>query len=208
MRRGLTTMLALVLALALVGRASAQQGGDDRTAQEPGTPGVQAGVDVDDLPISVERIEENLQKPPAISLESTRPLFRVEIVATPPRWVEGIDWTGTKDRIGPNVQIPSLHEQFIARVTPREAQLFGAFEGAELFQVAVTSLLQGLAARKVADRTKDLVRARREAAARRAVDAAIERWRQTLEAARQNAAREKAEAEDEGDGGPETGRRN
>jgi len=133
----------------------------------------------------VERIEEDLSKEPAISLESTRPLFRIEIVAPRQGLLDDIDWTGTRDRIGPTVPIPSLHEQFIARVTPPEARLYGAFEGAELFQVAVTSLLQGLAARKVVDQTKALARKRREEQASKEVDEAIERWRKKLEEARE-----------------------
>jgi hypothetical protein len=142
-------------------------------------------VNVDELPISVDRVEEDLQRPSVISLESTRPLFRVEIVAPRPRWLEGIDWTGTRDRIGPTIPIPSIHEQFMARVTPRQAQSFGAFEGADLFQVMVTSLIQGLAARKVADATKEALRKRKEEEARREVDEAIERWRKQLEEQRQ-----------------------
>ena len=141
-------------------------------------------VDVDELPVSVERIEEDLHRPAAISLESTRPLFRVEIVAPRQGMLDDIDWAGTRDRIGPVIPIPSLHEQFIARVTPPEARLYGAFEGAELFQVAVTSLLQGLAARKVVDQARAIARQRRVEQASKEVDEAIERWRRQLEEAR------------------------
>jgi hypothetical protein len=160
---------AILLILALAAGAAAQGAEGD------------GPVDVDELPVSVERIEEDLSKEPAISLESTRPLFRIEIVAPRQGLLDDIDWTSTRDRIGPTVPIPSLHEQFIARVTPPEARLYGAFEGAELFQVAVTSLLQGLAARKVVDQTKALARKRREEQASKEVDEAIERWRKKLE---------------------------
>ena len=187
---GVRLCLIALLVLLLPGTAAAQPEAEDENKRQPDTQDEKKEpVNVDELPISVDRIEQELEAPPAISLESTRPLFRVEIVAPrPPRWLESIDWTGTRDRIGPTPQIPSLHQQFIARVTPPEAQLFGAFEGAELFQVAVTSLLQGLAARKVVDKTKDVLRERKEEEARKEVDEAIERWRKQLEQARAKAA--------------------
>ena len=139
---------------------------------------------MEELPISVDRIEDDLRTPPAISLESTRPLFRVEIVAPRPRWLPDIDWLGTTERVGPMLPIPSLHDQYLARVTPPEARLYSAFEGAELFQVMVTSLIQGLMAPKVASALKDAARKRREEEARREVDEAITRWRQGLDRVR------------------------
>jgi hypothetical protein len=170
----LTTMRAVLcamLALLAARPASAQE--------EPR--GAPPSVDVEQLPISIDRIEHDLSTPPAISLESTQPLFRVEIVAPRQRWLGEIDWLGATERVGPIVPVPSLHEQYLARVTPPEARMFGAFEGAELFQVMVTSLIQGLAARKVADKVKEVARKRREEAAQREVDEAIARWREGLE---------------------------
>jgi hypothetical protein len=169
-----TTMRAVscaMLVLLAAGPAAAQQ--EQRRAPTP--------VDVEQLPISVDRIEDDLSTPPAISLESTQPLFRVEIVAPRQRWLGEIDWLGATERAGPIVPVPSLHDQYLARVTPPEARMFGAFEGAELFQVMVTSLIQGLAARKVADKVKEAARKRREEAAQREVDEAIARWRDGLE---------------------------
>jgi hypothetical protein len=167
MRAGVCAVLVLLAA----GPAAAQQA----RPEEP------SAVDVEQLPISVDRIEDDLSTPPAISLESTQPLFRVEIIAPRQRWLREIDWLGTTERVGPIVPVPSIHDQYLARVTPPEARMFGAFEGAELFQVMVTSLIQGLAARKVADKVTEAMRKRREEEARREVDEAIARWREGLD---------------------------
>ena len=145
-------------------------------------------VDVAELPISVDRIEQDLQTPSAISLEVTRPLFRVEIVAPrPPDWLESIDWLGTRDRIGPAVPVPSLHDQYLARVTPQEVQPFSsfAFGNVGLLQVAITSFLQSLATKKVVEEVPDQLREQREEQARRDVDEAIARWQKLVEEERQ-----------------------
>lgn len=171
-------LLLPVLLLAAAG-ADAQPRASGRSAPD---------VDVSELPISVDRIEQDLQTPSAISLEVTRPLFRVEIVAPrPPDWLENIDWLGTRDRIGPAVPVPSLHDQYLARVTPREVQPFSsfAFGNVGLLQVAITSFLQSLATRKVVEEVPDHLRERRLEQARRDVDAAIARWQKLVEEERQ-----------------------
>jgi hypothetical protein len=178
-------LLVTAVALAIACSAFAQQ---DSSAQRD--------VEVEQLPLSLERIEDELRTPPAISLESTEPLFRVEIVAPRQDWLGNIDWLGTTERVAPDVPFPSIHEQYLARVTPPEARLFGAFEGAELFQVMVTSLIQGLAARKVVDAAKEAARKRREEQARREVDEAIARWREKLDRDRTKKEEGRREKED------------
>jgi hypothetical protein len=148
--------------------------------EEPRTPPA-AAVDVDELPVSVSRVQRELQRPQTLSLEVTQPLFRVEVTAQRPRWLTEIDWLGTKDRIGPIVPHPTPHQQFLARVTPQLAQPYHAFEGTELLQVAITSFLQGLATRKATEALKDELQRRREEDARREVDESIERWKEGLE---------------------------
>ncbi len=170
--------LVLVLVLAASG-ADAQPRPSGSSASD---------VDVSELPISVDRIEQDLQTSSAISLEVTRPLFRVEIVAPrPPDWLENIDWLGTRDRIGPAVPVPSLHDQYLARVTPREVQPFSsfAFGNVGLLQVAITSFLQSLATKKVVEEVPDQLREHREEEARREVDEAIARWQKLVEDERQ-----------------------
>src|SRR5688572_19181351 len=48
-----------------------------------------ARIDVEALPISLERIGEELERTPVIDLEALRPTFRVQIVAARPRWTLG-----------------------------------------------------------------------------------------------------------------------
>lgn len=168
-------LLFFVLLLAAAAGADAQP-------RPSGSPA--PDVDVSELPISVDRIEQDLQSPSAISLEVTRPLFRVEIVAPrPPDWLGNIDWLGTRDRIGPTVPVPSLHDQYLARVTPREVQPFSsfAFGNVGLLQVAITSFLQSLATKKVVEEVPDQLREHREEEARREVDEAIARWQKLVE---------------------------
>jgi hypothetical protein len=153
-------------------------------SQKPADP----AVAVDRLPLSVERIEGGLQHEPVLTFESTRAIFRVEIVGRKPRWLPEIDWLGYQERIGPTPQIPSIHDQFLARVTPPEARSFGAFEGTDLLQVAITSFLQGVATQAVTKKVRDAARKRREEAAKREVDEAIAAW--LLERQREEAAKE------------------
>jgi hypothetical protein len=67
--------------------------------------------------------------------------------------------------------------------TPPQARSFGAFEGTDLLQVMVTSLVQGLATETVAGAIKAAIRERRERQAKEEVDAAIAAWKKEREAA-------------------------
>jgi len=172
-------LVRLFLAMALLIPAMAAAQPQERPKPRPD------GVDVDELPVSVPRVERELQRPQTLNLESTEPLFRVEITADRPRWLTDIDWLGTQDRIGPIVPHPTVHEQFLARVTPQLAQPYHAFEGTDLLQVAITSFLLGIAMREATQALKDELRRRREEEARREVDQAIERWKDQLDQQRQ-----------------------
>jgi hypothetical protein len=178
---GVQIIVRPILLLVILALAAGGAGAQERPRPSGGA---RPDVDVTELPISVDRIEENLQTPSAISLEVTRPLFRVEIVAPrPPDWLENIDWLGTRDRIGPTVPVPSLHDQYLARVTPQEVQPFSsfAFGNVGLLQVAITSFLQSLATKKVVEEVPEQLRDQREEAARREVDDAIARWQKLVE---------------------------
>ncbi|HXE80074.1 MAG TPA: hypothetical protein VNK41_04935 [Vicinamibacterales bacterium] len=140
--------------------------------------------------MSVPRVERELQRPQRLNLEATEPLFRVEVTAERPKWLDEIDWLGTRDRIGPIVPHPTPHEQFLARVTPKLAQPYQAFSQGELLQVVITSFLQGLAMKQGVQKLKEELQRRREEAARREVDEAIERWKKQLEEQRRKKAAE------------------
>jgi hypothetical protein len=138
-------------------------------------------VNVDALPISLDRIGKQLEKTPVLDLSATRPMFRMQIFGTRPRWTTSIDWLGTANGGRPPVGTP-WHDQFLNMVTPPEARSFGAFQGTDLLQVMATSLAQGLAVGAVAGKIKTTIRERRERAARAEVDAAIAEWRKERDA--------------------------
>jgi hypothetical protein len=164
------------------------QTGDAPNAPRQNVPaGTATTVDVDALPISLERIGEQLEKPPVLDLSATRPTFRVQIYGTRPRWTTSIDWLGTAEGGTPPVGTP-WHDQFLNMVTPSQARSFGAFTGTDLLQVMATSLAQGLGASAVAGKIKSSLRDRRERQAREEVDAAIAEWKKERDAAAAKAA--------------------
>jgi hypothetical protein len=141
-------------------------------------------VDVSELPIDVNRIQTQLAQPRDINLDLLRPTFRTSVIERRPRWFDEIDWL--EDVRGmPTPTGPAWHTEFLNMVTPPEARMYGAYTSSELLQVAATSLLQALAANTVANAIKTAVRNRKEEAAKREVDEAIEQWKQEQEKQRQ-----------------------
>lgn len=166
----LTGRVVLVLLIAIAAPAAAQAQG--RRQQRP--------VDADRIPVSVERIQEQLQHEPAIDLELLKPVFRVEIVEKRPEWFAEIDWL---DRESGSIPAgSSWHDQFLGMVTPEMARSYGAFTNSELLQVTATSIAQALASKVIIGRAREAIRRRREEAARREVDEAIARWKREREA--------------------------
>ena len=174
--------LVLIVCLLSSGAASAQTHDASSAPGRNAPAGTATNVDVDALPISLERIGEQLEKPSVLDLSATRPTFRVQIYGKRPRWTSGIDWLGTAEGGKPPVGTP-WHDQFLNMVTPPEARSFGAFTGTDLLQVMATSLAQGLAAGVVVGKIKSSLRERREREAREEVDAAIAEWKKERDAA-------------------------
>ena len=152
-----------------------------RPSRQQEAPAADTPINVEALPISLERIGEGLERTPVIDLEALRPTFRVQIVGARPRWTLGIDWLGTDEGIKPPAGTP-WHNQYLNMVTPPQARSFGAFEGTDLLQVVGTSFVQALAAGLVTGKIKSAVQARRERRAREEVDAAIAAWKKEREA--------------------------
>ena len=167
---------SLVAAWAQTPGAPAQRPPGQQDAPATDTP-----INVESLPISLERIGEELERTPVIDLEALRPTFRVQIVGARPRWTLGIDWLGTEEGFKPPAGTP-WHNQYLNMVTPHQARSFGAFEGTDLLQVVGTSFVQALAAGLVTGKIKSAVQARSERRAREEVDAAIAAWKKEREA--------------------------
>jgi hypothetical protein len=171
--------LMVVVWLLRCAAASAQTSGAPPPPAPPPSP---PPVNVDALPLSLDRIAEQLEKPSALRLDTTRPTFRVQIYGQRQRWLGDIDWLGTADGRKLPVGVP-WHDQFLNMVTPQEARSFGAFEGTDLLQVMATSLVQRLATESVVGAIKAAIRERRERQAKEEVDAAIAAWKKERDAA-------------------------
>src|SRR5215212_2322483 len=185
--------VVVVLWLLGCGTASAQSSGAQQSTKSTDTAATaEPRVNVDALPISLDRISDALEKAPALELGATRPTFRVQIVGTRSRWTTAIDWLGTADGRKPPAGTP-WHTQFLDLVTPPEARGFGAFTGTDLLQVMATSLAQEVGAAAVIGKIKSTVKERRERNAREEVDAAIAAWKQERDAAAARAAAAAAE---------------
>jgi hypothetical protein len=191
LRPGVQTCVARGLALALVWLLAGGSGPflPDAMAQDAGAPQPSERdataeprpaptVDVDDLPISIERIQKGLARQPAMTTVPSRPIFRLEVFGEQRRLAGDIDWLDPEHENSayrPNG--PRWHNEFLSMVTPPEARAYGAFSPGELLQVAVTSLAQALGTRAVVGAVKSATRDRRQRQAEAEVDAAIAAWK-------------------------------
>jgi hypothetical protein len=140
-------------------------------------------VNVDELPISVNRIGRNLGRPATLSLELAQPMFRVEIVESRPRWLGDIEWVPAEDRAMPHASGPAWHRDFLAMVTPQQARPFGQVQGFDLLQLVASSFAQGVATNMVVGKIKKAVERRRASKVRAEVDAAIDAWKRDRQGA-------------------------
>ena len=111
-------------------------------AAPPGspTPAAQSTpVNVDDLPISVDRIQRALAGPQPIQLKEQHPVFRLEIFGRKPT-IE--DVLGERFWIGPVPYGGMTHQEFLDIVTPKLAQPYAGFTGKYLVAETALTLLQ------------------------------------------------------------------
>src|SRR3954462_6530075 len=155
----LVSGVVLLLCLLSGMSAAAQTAGSAQPAARSAEASTPPVVNVEALPISLDRIGEQLEKTPVLDLSATRPTFRVQIFGTRPRWTTAIDWLGTADGRKPPAG-PPWHTPFLDLVTPPAARAFGAFTGTDLLQVMATSLAQGVGAAAVIGKIKSTVKER------------------------------------------------
>lgn len=174
-------MRVLMLCLWLVSTADAfaqQPAGSSAGEARTDTPPVR----VEELPISVERIQQELERAPALDTVPSRPIFRLEVFGDRTRLLDPIEWLPPEQRaIRSNG--PLWHDEYLAMVTPPQARLYGAFSPGELAQVTATSLVQALATRGIVGAVKSALRDRRQREAEAEVDAAIAAWKAARDAA-------------------------
>jgi hypothetical protein len=165
------TVLALVAAL----HGSPQQGSAPSSAS-----GAVAAADSIELPVSLERIQEAISRPPAIKPSTNRPVFRVEVFARNPT-IEDI--LGPDYLRGPVPNSGMTHQEFLNMVTPQEYRGMAMFSNGEAMTIAATSIALQWAMMKAVDKLKKAQSERAKEAARQEVIEALN----ALEAARKKA---------------------
>jgi hypothetical protein len=129
------------------------------------------------LPVSLDRIRDELSREPAIRLES-QPVFRVAITERRPRyWDLQSPFLFTLE---PRTTTTRWHDEFRAMVTPEEVSMYGPMHSSgETAQLVGTGLLFAGAVKLVEAGIGKWRENRREGkarAAREEVDAALAAW--------------------------------
>ncbi|MBA3641250.1 MAG: hypothetical protein H0W53_18665 [Acidobacteria bacterium] len=158
--QALTISVAL---LAPVQPPAAPQGSSSPPSGQ--TAETQAPVDTISWPVSLDRIQEAISRPPAIKTPAGRPTFRVEVIAKKPT-IEDI--LGKGYLVGPTPG-PMTHQEFLNMVTPNEFRGMGVFTGGEALTVAATSIGLQWALSKAIDKLAAAKTERAKDAARREV---------------------------------------
>ena len=156
-------------------------------AQETGNGGAPApagpaaaSVDADRLPVDIDKIQRALSRPPALTLETNRSVFRVEIFGRRPT-IEDI--LGRDFLRGPVPGAGMTHQEFLNMVTPKDVQGYAAFDNKQAFTVAATSLALQWALQKAVQKFNDAKEDRAREAARREVEEALAELRRARRAA-------------------------
>jgi hypothetical protein len=150
--------------------APATDGGAPAGAATNGGPGSDAPLDPEALPVDVDRIQRVLSRPPAITPDTSRLVFRVEVFGRKPTIddILGPDW-----RKGPTMAGPMTHQEFLDLVTPKDVQGYAAFDNKQGMVVAATSFALQWALRQAVQKFEDARTARQKEEARREVDEAL-----------------------------------
>jgi hypothetical protein len=134
-----------------------------------------------DLPVSVERVQRALSKPPAIDVHADKSVFRVEVLG---RKVSIEDLLGPDYLKGP---VPGgagmTHQEFLDMVTPKDFQGYAPYTNREAATIAATSIALKWAVQKAIHKYQTAQQERdREAARREVQDALAELERARLKA--------------------------
>jgi hypothetical protein len=135
-----------------------------------------------ELPVSVERIQQALAKAEPGNAVKIPPVFRVTVEGRTPFLLA--PWDPANDTLVPawiRPKMPIYHFEFLQMVTPEE------FRSGVLFSAQISTLLEPVA-RRLADEIREAWLRRKEARARKEVDDAL---RQLLEARKKKQAEEK-----------------
>lgn len=125
---------------------------------------------VGELPVSLERIQRALSRPPAITLKGDRAVFRVEVLG---RKLSIEDILGPDYLKGPVPAGGMTHQEFLDMVTPKDYQGYAAFNNREAFTVAATSFALKWALQKAIHKYETAKEGREREAARQEVQDAL-----------------------------------
>ena len=139
-----------------------------------------ATMNIDRLPIDIDKIQRALSKPPAIKLETNRTVFRVEIFGRPPT-IEDI--LGPDYLKGPVPGGVMTHQEFLNMVTPKDVQGYAAFDNKQALTVAATSFALKWALQRAIDKYQSAKEERAREAAKREVEDALAELRRARRAA-------------------------
>jgi hypothetical protein len=173
---GVTVMLATAVLVSAPAQATAQppESQPNGTATEPTT------MNIDRLPIDLDKIQRALSRPPAIKLETNRTVFRIEIFGRPPT-IEDI--LGPDYLKGPVPGGVMTHQEFLNMVTPKDVQGYAAFDNKQALTIAATSFALKWALQKAIDKYETAKEERAREAARREVEEALAELRRARRAA-------------------------
>jgi hypothetical protein len=126
-----------------------------------------ARINPDDLPVSLDRIQEALAHTPMLRFdEKDRPVFRVQVFGERPTIEDilGPDWAKGPVRHG-----SLTHQEFLDLVTPKDVQGYAAFSNEQGATVAATSFLLQWTLQKAIQKYRQTRDERERAAARQEV---------------------------------------
>ena len=139
-----------------------------------------ATLNMDRLPIDIDKIQRALAKPRAIKLETERSVFRIEIFGRRPT-IEDI--LGRDFLKGPTPAGAMTHQEFLNLVTPKDVQGYAAFSNKQGLTVAATSLALQWALQKAIQKFNDAKEDRAREAAKKEVEEALAELRRARRAA-------------------------
>lgn len=177
--RPVAAALVLTTTFGLAGPAIARAQAPE-PASNANTGTLETPLNIDRLPIDLDKIQRALSRPPALKLETNRTVFRVEIFGRTPT-IEDI--LGPDYMKGPVPGGVMTHQEFLNMVTPKDVQGYAAFDNKQAFTVAATSLALQWALQKAISKFHDAREDRAREAARREVEEALAELRRARRAA-------------------------
>jgi hypothetical protein len=167
----------IVLVLATLGSAPQQPSPGPGGGAEPERAAAD-GIEADsqgDLPVSVDRVQRALSRPPAIDVNGEAPVFRVEVLS---KKLTIEDILGPDYLKGPVPRAGMTHQEFLDMVTPKDYQGYAPYTNGEGMTIAATSFALKWALQKAMHKYETAKEGREQEAAKEEVRKALEELEQ------------------------------